>query len=104
MDGTLAAFVSITPPGEHGYSIDKYFERASVPFEIGTGTYEIRLLTVLKEHRDSDLAATLMVAAFRWIEARGGSRVVAIGRDEVAGHVPARRDAARPACRSARAR
>ena len=84
-DGTLAAFVSITPPGEHGYSIDKYFERAEVPFEIGTGTYEIRLLTVLKEHRDSDLAATLMVAAFRWIEARGGTKVVAIGRDEVAG-------------------
>jgi histidinol-phosphate/aromatic aminotransferase/cobyric acid decarboxylase-like protein len=26
-----------------------------------------------------------MVAAFRWIEARGGSKVVAIGRDEVAG-------------------
>ena len=83
--GTLAAFVSITPPGDHGYSIDKYFERAAVPFEIGAGTYEIRLLTVLKEHRDSDLAATLMVAAFRWIEARGGSKVVAIGRDEVAG-------------------
>jgi histidinol-phosphate/aromatic aminotransferase/cobyric acid decarboxylase-like protein len=83
--GTLAAFVSITPPGEHGYSIDKYFERADVPFEIGAGTYEIRLLTVLKEYRDTDLAATLMVAAFRWIEARGGSKVVAIGRDEVAG-------------------
>ncbi len=83
--GTLAAFVSITPPGAHGYSIDKYFERAALPFEVGAGTYEIRLLTVLKEHRDSDLAATLMVAAFRWIEARGGSRVVAIGRDEVAG-------------------
>lgn len=83
--GTLAAFVSITPPGAHGYSIDKYFEREALPFELGSGTYEIRLLTVLKEHRDSDLAATLMVAAFRWIEARGGRKVVAIGRDEVAG-------------------
>jgi histidinol-phosphate/aromatic aminotransferase/cobyric acid decarboxylase-like protein len=83
--GELAAFVSITPPGSHGYSIDKYFERAALPFELGPGTYEIRLLTVLKEHRDADLAATLMVAAFRWIEARGGTKVVAIGRDEVAG-------------------
>lgn len=83
--GTLAAFVSITPPGAHGYSIDKYFERAALPFEMGPNTYEIRLLTVIKEHRDSDLAATLMVAAFRWIEARGGEKVVAIGRDEVAG-------------------
>ena len=82
--GSLAAFVSVTPPGPDGYSIDKYFERAALPFEIGAGTYEIRLLTVLEEHRDSDLAATLMVAAFRWIEARGGSKVVAIGRDEVA--------------------
>lgn len=83
--GTLAAFVSITPPGGHGYSIDKYFQRTEIPFELGSGTYEIRLLTVLEEHRDSDLAATLMVAAFRWIEARGGEKVVAIGRDEVAG-------------------
>lgn len=54
-----------------------------MPFVIDKGTYEIRLLTVLNEHRDSDLAATLMVAAFRWIEARGGSRVVAIGHDDV---------------------
>jgi histidinol-phosphate/aromatic aminotransferase/cobyric acid decarboxylase-like protein len=42
-------------------------------------------LTVIEEYRDSDLAATLMVAAFRWIEAQGGSAIVAIGRDEVAG-------------------
>lgn len=82
-DGEVAAFVSITPPGPHGYSIDKYFQRDALPFEVGSGTYEIRLLTVLEEHRDTDLAATLMVAAFRWIEARGGTRVVAIGRDEV---------------------
>ncbi len=84
-DGVLAAFVSITPPGPHGYSIDKYFDRDDIPFAVDGGTYEIRLLTVLAEHRDSDLAATLMVAAFRWIESRGGTRVVAIGRDEVAG-------------------
>lgn len=84
-DGALAAFVSVTPPGAHGYSIDKYFERETLPFELDAGVFEIRLLTVLEEHRDSDLAATLMVAAFRWIEARGGSRVVAIGRDEVVG-------------------
>lgn len=82
-DGSVAAFVSITPPGPHGYSIDKYFDRPALPFELDSGTYEIRLLTVLKEHRDTDLAATLMVAAFRWIEARGGTRVIAIGRDEV---------------------
>lgn len=82
-DDSLAAFVSITPPGAHGYSIDKYFDREALPFELNASVFEIRLLTVLEEHRDSDLAATLMVAAFRWIEARGGSKVVAIGRDEV---------------------
>ncbi|MCW2748842.1 MAG: aminotransferase, partial [Nocardioidaceae bacterium] len=82
-DGSLAAFVSITPPGPNGFSIDKYFDRDDLPFELGSAAYEIRLLTVLKQYRDTDLAATLMVAAFRWIESRGGSKVVAIGRDEV---------------------
>ncbi|MET0822032.1 MAG: histidinol-phosphate transaminase [Aeromicrobium sp.] len=82
-DDEVAAFVSITPPNELGYSVDKYFDRAVMPFAVDDGTYEIRLLTVLEEHRDDDLAATLMVAAYRWIESRGGRTVVAIGRDEV---------------------
>jgi predicted GNAT family N-acyltransferase len=82
-DGEVAAFVSITPPNELGYSVDKYFDRAAMPFDVDDGTYEIRLLTVLAQHRDDDLAATLMVAAYRWIESRGGRTVVAIGRDEV---------------------
>jgi len=81
--GRLAGFVSITPPGPHGYSIDKYFKREDLPFVPDEGTYEIRLLTVLPDYRCSDAAAALMVAAFRWIEARGGTRVVAIGRREV---------------------
>jgi histidinol-phosphate/aromatic aminotransferase/cobyric acid decarboxylase-like protein/GNAT superfamily N-acetyltransferase len=79
----LAGFVSITPPGPHGYSIDKYLRRDDLPFAPDEGTYEIRLLTVLPEHRASDAAAALMVAAFRWIESRGGTRIVAIGRREV---------------------
>lgn len=82
-DGEVAAFVSITPPNELGYSVDKYFDRAAMPFAVDEGTYEIRLLTVLEQHRDDDLAATLMVAAYRWIESRGGRTVIAIGRDEV---------------------
>ncbi|MBD8608287.1 aminotransferase class I/II-fold pyridoxal phosphate-dependent enzyme [Aeromicrobium sp. CFBP 8757] len=82
-DGEVAAFVSITPPGPLGYSVEKYFERPEMPLDLDGGTYEIRLLTVLEQHRDTDLAATLMVAAYRWIEARGGRTVVAIGRDEV---------------------
>src|SRR6185436_15265150 len=40
-------------------------------------------LTVPKPHRGSELATLLMYAAFRWVEAHGGTRVVAIGRREV---------------------
>jgi len=79
----LAGFVSVTPPGEAGYSIDKYFTRDELPFVVDGGLYEIRLLTVLPGYRASELAAALMTAAFRWIEARGGARIVAIGRREV---------------------
>lgn len=82
-DGDVAAFVSITPPNPLGYSVDKYFTRAEMPFAVDDDTYEIRLLTVLPAHRDTDLAALLMVAAYRWIESRGGRTVVAIGRDDV---------------------
>ena len=81
--GMLAGFVSITSPGPHGYSIDKYFRREDLPFAPDGGTYEIRLLTVLPDYRASDAAAVLMIAAFRWIESRGGTRIVAIGRREV---------------------
>ncbi|WP_052573266.1 histidinol-phosphate transaminase [Haloferula sp. BvORR071] len=81
--GMLAGFVSITPPGPHGYSIDKYFRREELPFTPDGGTYEIRLLTVLPDYRASDAAVALMIAAFRWIESRGGTRIVAIGRREV---------------------
>jgi histidinol-phosphate/aromatic aminotransferase/cobyric acid decarboxylase-like protein len=45
--------------------------------------YEIRLLTVPQASRRSLLASALMYAAFRWIEARGGTRIVAIGRKEI---------------------
>jgi histidinol-phosphate/aromatic aminotransferase/cobyric acid decarboxylase-like protein/GNAT superfamily N-acetyltransferase len=78
----IAGFVSLTPPG-HGYSIDKYVHRESLPFACDDWLYEIRLLTVLKPHRGRELATLLMYAAFRWVEAHGGTRVVAIGRREV---------------------
>jgi histidinol-phosphate/aromatic aminotransferase/cobyric acid decarboxylase-like protein/GNAT superfamily N-acetyltransferase len=81
--GELAGFVSVTPPGTAGYSIDKYFTRDELPFAVDGGLFEIRLLTVLPGHRSSELAAALMMAAFRWIEARGGTRLAAIGRREV---------------------
>ena len=81
--GKIAGFISITPPGLPSYSIDKYFARDTLPFAIDDGLHEIRLLTVLKSHRGSEVAALLMYAAFRWVESHGGSHIVAIGRREI---------------------
>ena len=81
--GQLAGFISLTPPGKAGYSIDKYVAREALPFPFDDCLYEIRLLTVIKPHRGRELATLLMYAAFRWVEAHGGTRIVAIGRREV---------------------
>jgi histidinol-phosphate/aromatic aminotransferase/cobyric acid decarboxylase-like protein len=82
--GRIVGFVSITPPGQH-YSVDKYFAREDFPFPFDDGLYEVRLLTVLPSHRRLPVAGLLMYASLRWIEARCGTRIVAIGRHEVLG-------------------
>src|SRR4051794_19908158 len=51
VDQEIAGFISITPPGAPSFSIDKYLDRRSLPFHFGKDLYEIRLLTVLREHR-----------------------------------------------------
>ncbi|MCI0651200.1 MAG: histidinol-phosphate aminotransferase family protein [Planctomycetes bacterium] len=79
----LAGFVSITPPAAASFSIDKYFPRAAIPFAIDEATFEVRLLSVAAPHRGTDLAALLMYAALRWVEAHGGRTVVGMGRREV---------------------
>src|SRR5882724_4985613 len=85
----IAGFISLTPPCAGGtipalhYSIDKYVRRDALPFPFDDRLYEIRLLTVLKPHRGRELATMLMYAAFRWVEAHGGTRIVAIGRREI---------------------
>ena len=81
--GKLAGFISITPPAEAKYSIDKYFDRQALPFTVDDWLYEIRLLTVVRAHRSRELAVLLMYAAFRWVEAHGGRQIVAIGRREI---------------------
>src|SRR6266540_1146026 len=83
VDGELGGFVSITPAGRPAYSIDKYFTRAALPFEVDDGLCEVRLLTVLKAHRGRELAMLLMYGALRWIEAHGGKYIAALGRREV---------------------
>lgn len=81
---SMAGFISITPPGG-SLSIDKYTHRNQLCFPIDDRTYEVRLLTVMPEARRRELAMLLMYAALRYVEARGGDRVVAIGRREVLG-------------------
>ena len=79
----LVGFISITPPGGPGYSIDKYLKREALPFPFDDKLYEVRLLTVPQSSRRSLLALALMYASFRWVEALGGTRIVAIGRREI---------------------
>ncbi|MEQ2007715.1 MAG: aminotransferase class I/II-fold pyridoxal phosphate-dependent enzyme [Limisphaerales bacterium] len=83
VEGEVAAFVSLTPPTAPNYSMDKYVARERLPFAFDGQLYEVRLLTVTPAFRGSELAALLMYAAFRWIEAHGGTRMMAIGRREV---------------------
>ena len=83
IDGEMAGFISVTPPGKPAYSIDKYLRREALPFHFDRMLYEVRLLTVLKAHRGREFAFLLMYAAFRWVEAHGGRRIVAIGRREI---------------------
>lgn len=79
----IVGFVSITPPGSASYSLDKYFKRTELPFVMDDRFYEVRLLTVPQPERRSLLALALMYASFRWVEARGGTRIAAIGRREI---------------------
>ncbi len=81
--GTIAGFVSITPPSPCGYSVDKDFARPSLPVIVDERLYEVRLLTVTADHRRSSIALLLMYAALRYVAALGGRTIVAIGRLEV---------------------
>jgi histidinol-phosphate/aromatic aminotransferase/cobyric acid decarboxylase-like protein/GNAT superfamily N-acetyltransferase len=81
--GAIAGFISITTPRNGLYSLDKYLRRDEIPFALDEGTYETRILTVLPAYRGTGAAFLLMYAAFRWIEAIGGTRIVSIGRREV---------------------
>src|SRR5881394_3211517 len=83
LNGALAGFVSITPPGFGSYSIDKYLCRENFPELACDQLYEVRLLTVTNRSRRREAAGLLMYAALRWIESQNGQRIVAIGRREV---------------------
>jgi len=79
----IIGFISITTPNSKKYSVDKYFSRSVIPFLFDDFLYEIRLLTVLKENRNSNVALVLMYAAFRWVQSHAGLNIVAICRTDL---------------------
>ncbi len=82
-EGRLVGFVGITPPDSPRYSIDHYLPRNDIPFSFGEHLYEIRALTVVDSARRSLVAPALMYAAFRWVQAHGGTQLMAIGHRKV---------------------
>ncbi|MFE0451767.1 aminotransferase class I/II-fold pyridoxal phosphate-dependent enzyme [Streptomyces sp. NPDC058914] len=76
-------FVSLTPPWLGRYALDKYLTRDELPLLTEDDVFEVRILTVEPRWRTTAAAPLLMYAALRWIAARGGRRVVAMGRTEL---------------------
>ena len=79
-DGRVVAFISITPPNDRGYSVDKYLPPSELPVPRDAGLYELRLLTVDLRHRRTQVAMLLMYAGFRLLSSRGASHVIVLGR------------------------
>ncbi|GGZ21950.1 histidinol-phosphate aminotransferase family protein [Streptomyces poonensis] len=82
---TRIGFVSVTPPWVGRYALDKYLSRDELPLPDEDDVFEVRILTVEPRWRATLAAPLLMYAALRWIAARGGRRVVAMGRTELLG-------------------
>ncbi|MDV9177214.1 aminotransferase class I/II-fold pyridoxal phosphate-dependent enzyme [Streptomyces sp. W16] len=76
-------FVSLTPPWLGRYGLEKYLTRDELPLLADDDLFEVRILTVDPGWRATAAAPLLMYAALRWIAARGGRRVVAMGRTEL---------------------
>ncbi|MGX1274272.1 aminotransferase class I/II-fold pyridoxal phosphate-dependent enzyme [Streptomyces phaeoluteigriseus] len=76
-------FISVTPPWSGRYGLDKYLTRDELPLLAEDDVFEVRILTVEPRWRAGAAAPLLMYAALRWIAARGGRRVVAMGRTEL---------------------
>ena len=79
----VVGFVSITPPHVTRFSFDRHLNRDDLPFAVDESVFEVRLLTVVSSRRGSQVACLLLYAAWLWVAARGGRRIVAIGRREV---------------------
>lgn len=82
MANEIVGFISITPPNDMGYSIDKYFAREDLDLKFDDSLYEARILTVAHPWRNSRVAGLLMYATLRYVESCGGRTIVSIGRVE----------------------
>ncbi|MFD3477563.1 aminotransferase class I/II-fold pyridoxal phosphate-dependent enzyme [Streptomyces sp. NPDC058695] len=76
-------FVSVTPPWLGRYALDKYLSREELPLLGESDVFEVRILTVEPRWRSTSATLLLMYAALRWIAARGGRQVVAMGRTDL---------------------
>lgn len=79
----LVGFIGITPPTSPRYYADAYLPGKRLPAPAVDGLYELRALTVVQPARGFIAAPALMYAAFRWIQAQGGQRLMAIGHQKV---------------------
>lgn len=83
-DGRMIGFISLTPPTAPSYSIEKYLKREQIPARFDDGLWEVRILTVAREHRRGPAALMLMRAGLHAIRDSGGRNVIVMGRSEVA--------------------
>lgn len=83
-DGRMIGFISLTPPTAPSYSVEKYLKREQIPARFDDGLWEVRILTVAREHRRGPAALMLMRAGLHVIRDAGGRNVVVMGRSEVA--------------------
>lgn len=83
-DGRMIGFISLTPPDAPSFSVEKYLRREQIPARFDDGLWEVRLLTVAREHRRGPAALMLMRAALHAIREAGGRSVLVMGRREVA--------------------
>lgn len=76
-------FVSVTPPWVGTFGLDKYLTREELPLLDEPDVFEVRILTVRPDQRNTGVATLLMYAAMRWVASRGGRTIVAMGRTDV---------------------
>ncbi len=78
----LVGFVGVTSPDSPKFSFEASLPKTELSFGLDN-TFEIRALTVKQSSRGEKIANFLMYSAFRWIQSRGGKRIISMGRIDV---------------------